>query len=120
MPSPAAYRTAEGGLETVPAVPLPEPLRALRALHAAGFTLVATSSHAAAPFQATAGGLPPRCVLLLGAEGEGLSPALAAAADRNVAIPGTGAVESINVACAAAVLLAEFWRRHRLAAGTGA
>jgi RNA methyltransferase, TrmH family len=37
---------------------------------------------------------------------------LAAACDLQVSIPGTGAVESLNVAAATAVLLAE-WTRQR-------
>jgi TrmH RNA methyltransferase len=55
-------------------------------------------------------------VILLGAEDEGLSPALAGAADLTLRIPGTEQVESLNVAAATAVLLAELWRRH---AGAG-
>ena len=53
--------------------------------------------------------LPSRLVYVLGAEGEGMSPALAAACDLRLSIPGTGAVESLNVAAATAVLLAG-WR----------
>ena len=41
-----------------------------------------------------------------------LVPALAAACDLRLSIPGTGAVESLNVAAATAVLLAA-WARHR-------
>ena len=53
--------------------------------------------------------LPARLVYVMGAEGEGMSPALAAACDLRLSIPGTGAVESLNVAAATAVLLAA-WR----------
>ena len=56
--------------------------------------------------------LPPRVVFVIGAEGEGVSPAIAAACDLRVSIPGSGAVDSLNVAAATAVLLAE-WRRSR-------
>lgn len=44
-------------------------------------------------------------VLALGAEGSGLSPALAARADRTWTIPLGGRVESLNVAVAAAIAL---------------
>ncbi len=52
---------------------------------------------------------------LLGSEGQGLSPGASAAASLRVRIPIAAAVESLNVASAAAVCL--FERRRRLAAG---
>jgi TrmH RNA methyltransferase len=55
--------------------------------------------------------LPQRLVYVLGAEGEGMSPALAEACDQRVSIPGSGKVESLNVAAATAVLLSEWSRR---------
>ncbi|MEA5412228.1 TrmH family RNA methyltransferase, partial [Synechococcus sp. BA-120 BA3] len=45
--------------------------------------------------------------LLLGNEGAGLAPELARLADRRVTIPHSPAVESLNVAAAAALLLLE-------------
>ena len=53
--------------------------------------------------------LPQRLVYVIGAEGEGMDAELAATCDLRVSIPGSGAVESLNVAAATAVLLAE-WR----------
>ena len=74
----------------------------------AGFTLAATVVRGGSDlFQAA---LPRRLVYVLGAEGEGMSPELAAACDLRMSIPGTGAVESLNVAAATAVLLAA-WAR---------
>lgn len=49
---------------------------------------------------------PERLALVLGAEGDGLSPATVAAADRVVRIPMAGDVDSLNVAAASAVA---FW-----------
>jgi len=48
---------------------------------------------------------PPRVALLLGAEGDGLSPRALAAADTVVTIPMAGGVDSLNVAAASAVAL---------------
>jgi TrmH family RNA methyltransferase len=48
---------------------------------------------------------------LLGAEGQGVSPALAATADLKVSIPMPGSAESLNVAAAAAICFYEFSRR---------
>ena len=50
--------------------------------------------------------------LLLGNEGAGLDPALAALASAVVTIPHSAAVESLNVAVAAAPLLLERWRQR--------
>jgi TrmH family RNA methyltransferase len=50
--------------------------------------------------------------LLLGAEGAGLPAEIEAAADARIAIPMAGAVESLNVAAAAAVMLFEARRRR--------
>ncbi len=102
--SGAAVRVAEGGAESVPLVRLPEGQAALDALRAAGFTLAATVVDGGAGlFDAE---LPDRLVYVLGAEGEGMDRGLAARCDLQLSIPGTGAVESLNVAAATAVLLA--------------
>jgi TrmH family RNA methyltransferase len=51
-------------------------------------------------------------ILMLGAEGPGLSPELAARADLRLAIPMAAGVESLNAAVAAAVVLFEIRRRR--------
>ncbi len=107
-PSGATARVAEGGAEHVPMLRWAEPLDALTAL-TPRFTLVATAHDASQSLYEA--DLPPRCVFLLGAEGQGLSREARALANRTVAIPGTGAVESLNVATAAGILLAEHYRR---------
>jgi TrmH family RNA methyltransferase len=53
-------------------------------------------------------------LLLLGAEGPGLSAALLELATQRVCIPHSDAVESLNVAVAAAPLLLERWRQERM------
>ena len=79
-------------------------------LHGAGFALAATVVRGGSDlFKAD---LPQRMVYVLGAEGEGMSLELAAACDMRVSISGSGAVESLNVASACAVLLAA-WRSKR-------
>jgi TrmH family RNA methyltransferase len=52
----------------------------------------------------------PAVALVLGNEGAGVSPALASAARRRVAIPLASGVESLNVAVAAGILLYEVLR----------
>jgi TrmH RNA methyltransferase len=107
---PAAARTAQGGAEWVDLVQAPDPQAALREARAAGFVVCATTSHRGRDLFAAP--LPPRVLLLVGAEDQGLPPALLAAADLVMAVPGTGHVESLNVSAATAVLLAEHWRQH--------
>lgn len=108
--SGAAARVAEGGAEHVPLVPLGDADSGMAALQAAGFELVATVVDGGDDVFAMP--LPPRTVLVMGAEGEGMDRTLAARCTRRVSIPGTGAVESLNVAAATAVLLAQ-WRCRR-------
>jgi TrmH RNA methyltransferase len=108
--SGAAARVAEGGAEQVPFVRLGREDNAIAQLHGAGFQLAATIVRGGADLFTAA--LPQRIVFVIGAEGEGVSPAVAASCDVRVSIPGSGAVESLNVAAATAVLLAE-WRRRR-------
>lgn len=106
--SGAAARVAEGGAEALPFVRLGREDNAIAQLHGAGFRLAATVVRGGSDlFAAT---LPQRLVYVLGAEGEGMSAELAAACDLKLSIPGSGAVESLNVASATAVLLAS-WRR---------
>jgi TrmH RNA methyltransferase len=108
---PAVYRTAQGGAEWVDVVAAPELPPALAEARRAGFTICATASRGGKDLFAAE--IPARAVVVLGAEDEGLAPALTAAADLTLRIPGSGHVESLNVASATAVLLAELWRRHR-------
>ena len=105
--SGAAARVAEGGAEHVPFVRLGREDNAIAQLHGAGFRLAATVVRGGVDVFATA--LPDRLVYVIGAEGEGMDPELAALCDLRVSIPGSGAVESLNVAAATAVLLAQ-WR----------
>ena len=108
--SGAAARVAEGGAEQVPMVRLGRADDSLAQLTGAGFVPVATVVRGGAPLYGTA--LPGRLLLMMGAEQQGMDPALAGAAALRLGIPGTGAVESLNVAAATAVFLGEWWRQH--------
>ncbi|KAB7630545.1 TrmH family RNA methyltransferase [Stenotrophomonas rhizophila] len=110
--SGAAARVAEGGAEAVPLVRLPELPEAMAQLRAAGLSLAATLVEGGDDLFATT--LPSRLVYVMGAEGEGMDRELAQDCDHQVSIPGTGAVESLNVASATAVLLAQWYGRSRV------
>ncbi len=101
LPSDAAYRVAEGGLEYVALyrASLPATLRALRHV----YRIVGTSLERGVPPIERAGDRP--VALILGNEETGLDRAVLAACDEVVRIPGGGRVQSLNVANAAAILI---------------
>lgn len=109
--SGAAARVAEGGAEVVPLVRLGRADNSLAQLTSAGFVAAATVVRGGQPLHAAA--LPQRLLLVMGAEQTGVDPLLSEAATLQLAIPGTGAVESLNVASATSVFLAEWWRQQR-------
>lgn len=102
LPSEAAIRVAEGGLEHVTLWRPPALAPFLRALKASYRTV------AASPRGTPLGALAPDkrpAALVLGNEEHGLSPAVARECEALVAIRGTGAVESLNVSVAAGILI---------------
>jgi TrmH RNA methyltransferase len=112
--SPAAARVAEGGAEHVPIVHLSgsgvgAELAALERLADAGFVSLATLPSRAPSLYAQP--LPARAVFVLGAEGEGMQKRLIDECALRISIPGSGKVESLNIANAVAVLLGEHWRQ---------
>ena len=108
--SGAAARVAEGGAEVVPWVRMGDAASDIDALHRAGFVMAATLVEGGEDVFASP--LPPRLVWVMGAEQSGMDRDFASRCDRRVSIPGTGAVESLNVASATAVLLAA-WAQRR-------
>ena len=106
--SGATYRVAEGGAEAQPLLHL-QSAADFAAIKAAGFTFVAAHTRQAKSLWQQK--LPPRCVLVFGAEGLGISESLLAHCEMRAAIPGSGKVESLNVAQSVAVFLAEGQRQ---------
>lgn len=102
--SGAAARVAEGGAEAVPLVRMGATGQAMDLLRGAGFALAATVVEGGEDLFAAR--LPGRLAYMMGAEGDGMDRGLADACDLRLSIPGTGAVESLNVAAATAVFLA--------------
>jgi TrmH RNA methyltransferase len=108
--SGAAARVAEGGAEAIDVLVLKDHTTDLSALERTGYKLVATSVRGGADLFTAQ--LPRQAVVMFGSESGGLSDALLRRAQERVRIPGTGAVESLNIASAVAVIAAEHWRRH--------
>lgn len=108
QPSDAAYRVAEGGMEAVEIWRAGNLAAFARSLARAGYDVVGAATRGGhLGGRGGPGGKP--VALVLGNEEHGLAPDVAAACTRLVTIPGTGAVESLNVSAAAAVLLWEFY-----------
>jgi len=94
--------------------PWPGSLDLLRRL---GFTVVSLAlAQGAVSLEALAIDPPARLALVLGTEGDGLRPGTLAASDAVVRIPMSGAVDSLNVAAAAAVA---FWALRATPVGSG-
>ena len=100
LPSDASYRVAEGGLEhlTLYRATLTTALPALRP----AYRILGAAAERGRP-PPRPGTRPP--ALILGNEESGLDPATLVLCDEIVTIPGSGRVQSLNVAAAAAVLL---------------
>lgn len=109
LPSEAAYRVAEGGMEAVTLFRVPALAPFARDLAAAGYDVVGAATRGG---QAkVAGDRTKPIALVLGSEEHGLAPELAAACTRLVTIPAKGDVESLNVSVAAAVMMWELMAR---------
>ena len=103
MPSGAAYRTAEGGLEWLDLYRTRDLPAALTALEPHYRTVAATLSREAEALADLPRDRP--LALVLGNEETGCSPEVLAICRRQVRIPGSKRVQSLNVAQATAVLL---------------
>jgi TrmH RNA methyltransferase len=101
----ATLRVAQGGAEVVPACGSTDLGPVLRAVARAGIAVLG-ADQSAPPDAWQEGPRRPVC-LVLGNEGVGLSPTTRDALTGLIAIPGSGAVESLNVAVAAGVLMAK-------------
>ncbi len=99
-----AIRTSMAAVLTLPWVHAGAWPDALTRIRAAGLAVIACTPapHAVSIYEAA---LPPRAAVLVGAEGPGLTPAALDQADLQVRIPMHGAMDSLNVATAAAVVL---------------
>ena len=113
--SGAALRVAEGGAEAVPIAQTAPGEDVFGALRNAELRVAATVPRAGESLYAAR--LPDRIVFVLGAEGGGLPQALIDRADLHLTIPGTGVVESLNVAASAALLFGEYYRQQVATAG---
>jgi TrmH RNA methyltransferase len=110
-PSDAAHRVAEGGLEFVQlyrAAGLPAVLKRLKP----AYRIIGTALGTGRPVESLRLDRP--ILLMLGNEEAGLDAASLTACDEIVTLPGSGWVQSLNVAATAAVLIHYFARVARI------
>jgi 23S rRNA (guanosine2251-2'-O)-methyltransferase len=111
---PGAYKSSAGALAWMPIAQEPNLVRALEAAKREGFWVAGATEHA----QSVAWDAPleGRLVLVMGAEGVGLSRLVEETCDLLVRLPVQGRVGSLNVAQATSVLAYE-WVRRKAARG---
>lgn len=108
--APDAVRVAEGGAEHLVLTRTTDLADTLARLRTRGVRVVGADGASATRAQGYT--FPRPTVLVLGHEREGMSDRVRAQCDAIISIPGSGAVESLNVAVAAGVLIAEMTRRR--------
>lgn len=108
--TPIAMKASAGAAAHLPIVRVSNITQALVALKDAGYWVAGASEHASQPLPLAR--LDDRLVLVLGAEGTGLSRLVEKSCDFLVRIPLSGRTSSLNVAQAATVLAYE-WSRRR-------
>ncbi len=108
LQSGAAIRTSEGGFDSVELVECHSMGELLK--QAKNYQVFSTSSHQGKSLYDVKFGS--HVILALGEEGPGLTNE-ALSQSQCLQIPGSGFVESLNVATATSVLLAEVWRQQK-------
>jgi 23S rRNA (guanosine2251-2'-O)-methyltransferase len=108
----AAWRTSAGAAARLPVARCTNLTRALSAYKEAGLFVVGLDAAGTVRLDDLEMATEP-LVVVVGSEGEGLSRLVAQTCDLTVAIPMSGATESLNAGIAAAVTLAEVARRRR-------
>ncbi|MDR1163496.1 MAG: 23S rRNA (guanosine(2251)-2'-O)-methyltransferase RlmB [Candidatus Accumulibacter sp.] len=107
-----AVKAASGAAETVPYITVTNLARTLRELKERGIWVVGADGKAEETLYAAE--WPDAVAWVLGAEGDGLRRLTREICDQCVAIPMTGAVQSLNVSVAAGVCLFEARRRRMI------
>ena len=106
--TPAAERAAAGAFESLPWAEVHNLPQALGMCRRAGFWIYGAAPEGDPVPQGVDWAV--RSVLVVGAEGRGLTPLVRRGCDRLVALPMRGAVESLNASVAAGILLYDWVR----------
>ncbi|MDO8308826.1 MAG: 23S rRNA (guanosine(2251)-2'-O)-methyltransferase RlmB [Actinomycetota bacterium] len=102
----SGWKTSAGALARVPVAQVGNLTRALQAYQKAGFTVIGLTADADATLDSLpAGTLADPVIVVIGAEGEGLSRLVGETCDWRVSIPMVAGVESLNASVAAGIVL---------------
>ncbi len=102
------YRTAEGGAETVQLYYLEKPPETLKRIKKLGYCIYGTDvQNGSSLFSLRAKN---KSLFVLGSESKGMSVEIRKICDEFIYIPGTGAVESLNVSAASALLFGQIYQ----------
>ncbi|MBI3446572.1 MAG: RNA methyltransferase [Magnetospirillum sp.] len=112
LPSEAALRVSEGGLEWVQVIRAQKFVASLKRLRDS-HRIVGTALGSGKSVADVLGRPGKPVALILGNEEEGLPPATLAACDEVVTLPGSGRIQSLNVAATAAILIHELAKPRR-------
>ncbi len=111
--TPAVVNASAGTVEALPVAVVPNLLNAINALKARGWWAAALDTGDGA-HDIQQADLPEPIALIIGSEGDGVSPLLRKNADLILSLPMVGAVESLNAATAGSIAVYELLRRQRL------
>jgi 23S rRNA (guanosine2251-2'-O)-methyltransferase len=109
-----AWRTSAGTAARIPVAQVTNLVRALKECQQQGMVVVGLDADGSTPVDDLEVAIDP-IVVVVGSEGRGLSRLVGETCDLTIAIPMSGAAESLNASVAAAVTLAEIARRRRAA-----
>jgi len=102
----SAWKTSAGALARVPVAQVTNMTRALETLQKAGFMVIGLAADADVTLDALAlDVMTDPLVIVVGAEGAGLSRLVGQTCDYRVSIPMVGGVESLNASVAASIVL---------------
>lgn len=109
--APKSIRATMGSLLRVPMEKVPDLAAWLSARRDEGRALLLTALDGEDFFGR--GALPPDPILVIGSEGRGISPAVAACATHRYRLPMAGGAESLNAAVAAGIMIYDLYRVQR-------
>lgn len=109
--APKAVRATMGSLFRVPLIKVPDLAEYLAARRAEGRAVVVSALDGEDFY--TRDPLPQDLILVIGSEGRGVSPAVAACATHRFRLPMAGGSESLNASVAAGILIYDLFREFR-------
>ena len=105
-----AIKSSSGALHKIPVCRHENIPQTLTYLKESGIELVACTEKAPTPYYSQTYDKP--LCIVMGSEGEGITPAVESLCDRRVCIPMTGELESLNVSVATGILLFEVFKQR--------